>query len=156
MNRGGNIMGQKNLHERSSSFFTAIPKWLLPVTCVSVLILACIVWFYWPVSLVRAAGAGGEIQSIYMMDVSSPVLQPKEKIITDDDEMSELLRIRLRRRAFSDNVVRDGWAYTIYLVSSDSRTEPIFLTERFVQIGNSFYTLLDSPAFLDFRDRIYR
>ena len=97
----------------------------------------------------------GEVQSIYVMDVSSPVLKPKEKLITDDDEISELLRIRLRRRVLSDNVVRDGWAYIIYLVSSDSRTEPIFLTERFVQIGNSFYILLDSPVFLDFRYRIY-
>lgn len=93
----------------------------------------------------------GEVQSIYVMDVSSPVLKPKEKLITDD-EISELLRIRLRRRVLSDNVVRDGWAYIIYLQSSDSRTEPIFLTERFVQIGNSFYILLDSPAFLDFKN----
>ncbi len=91
-----------------------------------------------------------------MMDFSSPVLRPKEKIITDDDEISDLLRIRLRKCILSDNAVRDGWAYTIYLVSSDSRTEPIFITEKFVQIRNRYYVLLDVPAFLDFRDRVYR
>ena len=143
-------MSRKNWHERLKDFFAALPKGLLPVVCISVLLLACLVWF-WPVSLEKAAGVVGEVQSIYVMDVSSPVLKPKEKLITDDDEISELLRIRLRRRVLSDNVVRDGWAYIIYLQSSDSRTEPIFLTERFVQIGNSFYILLDSPAFLDFR-----
>jgi len=149
-------MSQKNQHERISSFFTALPKGLLPVICISVLILACFVWFYWPVSIEKAAGVEGEVQSIYMKDVSSPFLRPNEELITDADEISDLLRIRLRRCVLSDKVVRDGWAYTIYLVSGDSRTEPIFLTERFVQIRNRYYVLLDKSAFLDIMNRIYR
>ena len=149
-------MSQKNWHERLSDFFTALPKGLLPTICISVLILACLVWFYWPVSLEKAVGVEGEVQSIYMNDVSIPFLQPKEKLITDDDEISDLLRIRLRRRVLSDNAVRGGWAYIIHLQSSDSGSEVIILTEKFVQIRNRYYVLLDGPAFLDFRNRIFR
>lgn len=149
-------MRQKNWHERSSNFFTARPKGLLPSICISVLILTCLIWFYWPVSVEKAAGVEGEVQSIYMNDVSSPSLQPKEKPITDADEIGELLRIRLRRSILSDNVVRDGWAYTLYLKSSASESEIIFLTERFVQIRNRSYVMVDRPAFLDFRNKIYR
>ena len=148
-------MSQKNWHERLGGFFRALHNGLLPAICILVLILACLFWFFWPVSLEKAAGVAGEVQSIYVMDVSSPVLKPKEKIITDDDAIGDLLRIRLRRRVLSDDAVRDGWAYIIYLVSSDSRTEPIFLTERFVQIGNRYYVLLEGPAFVDFRNRYF-
>lgn len=149
-------MSNIKLHNQIGSFFTALPKGLLMAICISALLLACLIWFYWPVSLEKAASVEGEVQSIYMMDTSSPVLKPQEKIITDDGEISELLRIRLCRRVLSDNVVRDGWAYTIYLVSNDSRTEPIFLTERFVQIRNRYYVLLDKPAFMDIIDKIYQ
>ena len=149
-------MSKIKLHKRIGSFFTALPKGLLPAICISALLLACLVWFFSPVSLEKAAGVEGEVQSIYMMDFSSPVLRPKEKIITDDDEISDLLRIRLRRCILSDNAVRDGWAYTIHLQSSESGSEIIYLTEKFVQIRNRYYVLLDVPAFLDFQDRVYR
>ena len=148
-------MSQKNWRERLGGFFSALPKGLLPAICILVLILACLLWFFWPVSLEKAAGVAGEIQSIYVMDVSSPLLQPEEKIITDDDEIGDLLRIRLRRRVLSDNAVRDGWAYIIHLQSSDSGSEIVILTEKFVQIRNRYYVLLDGPAFVDFRNRYF-